>query len=68
MRIRVKVFLAVLAEGATAEEILADFPDLQSTSDWATKIAAKAPRRKAESRATPAPKRFYGTLPGLTQF
>lgn len=30
MRIRVKDVLDMLAEGATAQEILADFPDLQA--------------------------------------
>jgi uncharacterized protein (DUF433 family) len=30
MRIRVKDVLDMLAEGATQEEILADFPDLQA--------------------------------------
>ena len=47
MRIRVKDVLDMLAEGATQEEILADFPDLEAADIRACIVYAAAEKRKA---------------------
>ena len=48
MRIRVKDVLDMLAEGATAEEILADFPDLETEDVQACVVFGRANLKSKE--------------------